>query len=222
MLALHFLLCLHFPLLNAQRLMLDILHLAILHLDIFQLGLYLLLQLLELVAAKGLVPSQINQHLDPPIELQERLRRERLRQSALERAEGEHGCRLSAAATAMLSVESLLQHDFSSYRRIQIRETEKDVSQSVADIEGITGRVWWANRVAMLQVILGCRIGRDKLDMGWISMRGRGYFIPRPAGRNRPEMESFPLLGVRITSIHLNCSGTLLCRRATTCAIKMI
>lgn len=60
----------------------------------------LLFELLELVAAKRLVPSQINKHLDPSIELQERLRRERLRESALERAEGEHGG--SAAAMAMI------------------------------------------------------------------------------------------------------------------------
>lgn len=88
----------------------------------------------------------------------------------------------------MLAGESLLQHDLSSFFRIEVQEIEKDVSQSNADIDGNAGRVWWADRVAMLHVILGCWIGRDMLGHGLEFDAGPGILCSpigglKPAGR---------------------------------------
>src|SRR6266566_8525442 len=51
-----------------------------------------LLQLSELLGIERLIPANVHQHFDPPIELQELLRCGRLREGPLQGAEVEHGC----------------------------------------------------------------------------------------------------------------------------------
>ncbi len=51
----------------------------------------ILFQLAQLLDIKGIIPADVDQHLDAAIEFQQRLRCGRLGAGALQRAEGEHG-----------------------------------------------------------------------------------------------------------------------------------